>query len=77
VRHTFDPHRLGYLFVADGELTAAALVGQDVLTAEADLIAGDAVRIAGVERLSLRGAGLAVLWDLPSTDDYEKRRGAI
>jgi quercetin 2,3-dioxygenase len=77
VRHTFDPHRLGYLFVADGELTAATLVDEDAVAAEADLAGGDAVRIGNTERLVLHGDGLALLWDLPPTLDRGKRRGAI
>jgi redox-sensitive bicupin YhaK (pirin superfamily) len=53
--HRFAPGRLGFLFVADG----AVDVDGERLTK------GDAVRMSGLETLSLRGVGEVVLWDLP------------
>ena len=57
--HEFAPGRLGFLFVADGALTANA----------APLTAGDAVRMRGIDRLELRGSGEVVLWDVPALDE--------
>ncbi|GAC1571200.1 MAG: pirin family protein [Candidatus Elarobacter sp.] len=53
--HAFGANRLGFLFVADGNVSA---------NGEA-LAAGDAVRIAGVREVALRGSGELVLWDVP------------
>lgn len=70
LHHTFAPGRLGFLFVADGVASAAGFddeknpVGGEVL-----LTAGDGVRIAGVTRLTLSGAGEVVLWDVPRPPD--------
>jgi len=52
--YAFAPERLGFLFVADGEVTAN---GETVH-------AGDAVRIAGTDRLDVAGHGELLLWDL-------------
>lgn len=54
--HMFAKGRLGFLFVADGSVNA---------NGEA-LKAGDAVRMADVEKLELSGKGDVVLWDLPA-----------
>lgn len=51
---SFAPGRLGFLFVADGEIVA-----NDVR-----LSGGDAVRMAGVEALHLSGQGEVLLWDV-------------
>jgi len=51
----FAPKRYGFLFVADGNVE---------VNGEA-LKPGDAVRLFDVERLSLKGSGEIVLWDLP------------
>ncbi len=56
LEHCFAQGRLGFLFIADGTIEANA----------ARLKAGDAVRMAGVDRLTLSGAGEVVLWDLPA-----------
>jgi len=58
IAHEFAPGRLGFLFVADGTITANA----------APLDAGDAVRIGGIDRLELTGSGEVVLWDVPALD---------
>lgn len=58
VHHAFGPGRYGFLFVADGEITAN---GQELST-------GDAVRIAGLRDLEVGGRGEVVLWDVPPTD---------
>ena len=69
IEHVLAPGRLAFLFVAAGEVTAAgsdingSRVGMD------DLLAGDAVRIAGVTKLALAGSGEVVLWDLPRLPD--------
>jgi quercetin 2,3-dioxygenase len=62
LRHRFGPKRLGFLFVAEGNITA---VNGD---APVQLSAGDAIRIANVEQISLGGKGLAVLWDIPPVE---------
>jgi hypothetical protein len=59
LRHTFDPGRLGFLFIADGSIEA-----QSELSGE--MIAQDAVRMENIERLVLHGRGIAVLWDVPA-----------
>jgi redox-sensitive bicupin YhaK (pirin superfamily) len=55
LRHAFAPERFGFLFVADGDVTANA----------ERLGAGDAVRIHGLPELDVRGSGELVLWDVP------------
>ncbi len=65
LRHTFEPGRFGFLFAADGGIDAAAFDEHDAPIRSVQLSAGDAVRIAGVTRLKLGGAGEVVLWDLP------------
>jgi redox-sensitive bicupin YhaK (pirin superfamily) len=57
--HEFAPGRLGFLFVAEGALTANA----------APLGAGDGVRMRGIDRLELSGSGEVVLWDVPALGD--------
>jgi len=70
LRHTFEPGRLGFLFVAEGGISAAGFDDENVgVGAKAALGAGDAVRIAGVTRLILSGTGEIVLWDLPRTTE--------
>jgi redox-sensitive bicupin YhaK (pirin superfamily) len=54
LEHRFAAGRLGFLFVADGSVDANG----------AQLKHGDAVRIGGVDQLTLRGSGEVVLWDL-------------
>jgi redox-sensitive bicupin YhaK (pirin superfamily) len=56
LRHTFEPSRFGFLFVADGEIEANG----------EKLHAGDAVRMYAIERLDLKGSGEVILWDLPA-----------
>ena len=53
--HRFAPGRLGFLFVADGTIHAH----------DARLEKGDAVRLARLDELSIRGQGEVLLWDLP------------
>ncbi|HEY5095583.1 MAG TPA: pirin family protein [Candidatus Eremiobacteraceae bacterium] len=53
--HRFAPGRLGFLFVADGTVEAR----------QEQLVKGDAVRIRGIDELSIRGQGEILLWDLP------------
>lgn len=69
LRHTFEPGRLGFLFIADGGIDVAAFDEHDTQIGSAGLTAGDAVRIAGVTRLKLSGAGEVVLWDVPRVRD--------
>jgi quercetin 2,3-dioxygenase len=54
--YTFDPGRKGFLFVEGGRIEANG----EMLTA------GDAVRMDGTPKLTLRGSGEVVLWDLPN-----------
>jgi redox-sensitive bicupin YhaK (pirin superfamily) len=56
IAHEFAPGRLGFLFVADGAVTANA----------APLGAGDAVRMRGIDRLEVSGSGEVVFWDVPA-----------
>ncbi|MDQ2818690.1 MAG: pirin family protein [Candidatus Eremiobacteraeota bacterium] len=55
IGHNFAAGRLGFLFVADG----------DVVVNEEKLNSGDALRIAGLDELSVTGKGEVLLWDLP------------
>lgn len=57
VEHRFAPGRLGFLFIAEGNVEANG----------APLAAGDAVRIADLDRLTLGGRGEILLWDVPPT----------
>jgi quercetin 2,3-dioxygenase len=69
LRHTFEPGRLGFLFAADGGIDVAAFDVRDAQIGSAQLAAGDAVRIAGITRLKLTGAGEVILWDVPRVKD--------
>jgi len=53
--HEFAPKRFGFLFVNDGVVEANG----------ERLLPGDAVRLYDVGKLSLKGSGEIVLWDLP------------
>ena len=55
LEHTFNPDRLGFLFVAEGNVEANGTA----------LAAGDAVRIAQLEHLTVSGHGEMLLWDVP------------
>jgi quercetin 2,3-dioxygenase len=55
ISYAFEPSRLGFLFVAEGS------VGANGET----LRSGDAVRIAGVGDLDVKGRGELLLWDVP------------
>jgi len=57
--YSFGQSRLGFLFVADGNVAANG----------AQLSSGDAVRIGGVPSLALSGSGEVLLWDVPPTVD--------
>jgi len=64
VRHTFEPGRLGFAFVAEG--SAHVRVAHDQMVDDVGALhTGDAVRLANVERVELDGPGLVVLWDVP------------
>ena len=65
LRHTFEPRRLGFLFVASGNVTAEALDSGDAAISAHDLRAGDAIRIADIPRIRLQGGAEVVLWDVP------------
>lgn len=64
LRHTFDPHRLGFLFVAEGDATIEGLDDGDGVVGTGSLMAGDAVRTANLARVSAQGDATIVLWDL-------------
>jgi redox-sensitive bicupin YhaK (pirin superfamily) len=53
--YPFDPTRLGFLFLAEGGVSANGET----------LNAGDAVRIAAVTELEVAGSGELLLWDVP------------
>ncbi|TAM75778.1 pirin family protein [bacterium] len=57
VEHRFSPGRLGFLFAAEGNVEANG----------APLAAGDSVRIADLDRLTVGGRGEILLWDVPPT----------
>jgi len=57
LEHSFSPKRLRFLFVADGDVAANGL----------SLRTGDAVRMSGVDRLTVEGSGELLLWDVPPT----------
>jgi redox-sensitive bicupin YhaK (pirin superfamily) len=66
LRHTFEPGRLGFLFVAGGEVRASAVDDKDnPIGGEATLGTADALRLSGITRLNVSGTGELVLWDLP------------
>jgi redox-sensitive bicupin YhaK (pirin superfamily) len=69
LRHTFEPGRLGFLFVADGTFEVAAFDEHDGHVSTVELRTADAVRLAGVTRLALKGDGELVLWDVPTLPD--------
>ncbi len=58
VVHEFAPDRFGFLFVADGKVEANG----------ERLESGDAVRMHGVNELSVSGNGEIVLWDVPAVE---------
>jgi quercetin 2,3-dioxygenase len=55
VDYSFDPARLGFLFVAEGAVVANS----------ERLETGDAVRMAAITSLDVKGNGELLLWDLP------------
>lgn len=65
VRHTFEPDRLGFLFVAQGSANVEALDEQDAVLAHERLHTGDAIRMANLARVHVQGEALAILWDVP------------
>lgn len=65
VRHTFEPERLGFLFVAQGEARVDALDEGDAVIATDALRAGDAIRMANLDRVQVKGDAVVVLWDVP------------
>ncbi len=67
VRHTFEPERLGFLFVAEGTAKAEALDDGDEVIATESLSTGDAIRTSSIVRVVLHGEAIAVLWDLPAS----------
>jgi redox-sensitive bicupin YhaK (pirin superfamily) len=66
LRHTFDPGRLGFLFIADGSIEAHSELSGEMIAQDSALGSGDAVRMENIERLVLHGRGIAVLWDVPA-----------
>ncbi|MDQ6768086.1 MAG: pirin family protein [Candidatus Eremiobacteraeota bacterium] len=53
--YSFEGPRLGFLFIAEGEIVAN---GESLRT-------GDAVRMAGIPALEVKGKGELLLWDVP------------
>lgn len=70
LQHAFPPGRLGFLFVAEGRVNVTAVDDGGADVEPASLSAGDAVRIGGVSRLRLEGAGEVTLWDLPGHESH-------
>lgn len=68
VRHTFEPKRLGFLFVAQGDAIIEALDDADRVVSQERLHTGDAVRMAALARVHVQGNTLVILWDLPASD---------
>lgn len=64
LRQTFDPQRFGFLFVADGSAQVEAALDERIVGADS-VGTGDAIRISNVERLTVKGPALLVLWDVP------------
>jgi redox-sensitive bicupin YhaK (pirin superfamily) len=64
VGHAFGPERLGFLFVGSGDAVATAT---DVRgeAHRATLAAGDAIRLAQIERIEVSGSAELVFWDVP------------
>ena len=54
IEHRFEADRLGFLFIADGEVSAN---GETLRT-------GDGARISGLDLLTVSGTGELLLWDL-------------
>lgn len=65
VRHTFEPQRFGFLFIAEGDARVEALESDDAEIASDELHAGDAVRMANLDRVRVQGEATVVLWDVP------------
>ncbi|MGB8966767.1 MAG: pirin family protein [Candidatus Cybelea sp.] len=65
LRHTFDPQRFSFLFVAEGSAQVEGALDKLVVGAE-PVRTGDAIRMSNVERLTVKGPALLVLWDLPA-----------
>jgi redox-sensitive bicupin YhaK (pirin superfamily) len=55
LEHRFEVGRYGFLFLADGNVTANG----------ESLHAGDAIRTFAIESLALEGSGEVILWDVP------------
>lgn len=68
-RHTFEPGRLGFLFVAEGSASVEGLDEADAVLFNDKVRAGDAVRMANLSRVHVQGDGVLVLWDLPPVAD--------
>jgi redox-sensitive bicupin YhaK (pirin superfamily) len=68
LRHTFEPGRLGFVFVAQGAIDVETFQGGGSAITES-LATGDALRLGDIEKLSLRGNGIIVLWDVPPVSD--------
>jgi hypothetical protein len=65
LRHTFEPERLGFLFVADGSITVEGATSGHGVVGSLSSHTGDAVRLANLERVTVSGSGIVVVWDLP------------
>ena len=59
LQHGFAPNRYGFLFVAGGQVRANGET----------LAAGDAVRMHGVDALTIDGSGEIVFWDIPEVQE--------
>jgi hypothetical protein len=60
VRYAFATRRLGVLHVLSGAIKYRAARGEHNV-GSGDLVAGDSVRLADVDRLTVRGEGIALL----------------
>ena len=63
--HAFESDRLGFLFVAKGNVNVEGIASDGAVAGSLGLSAGDALRLADVERVTVNGSGIVVVWDVP------------
>ena len=69
LQHTLTLGRLAFLFIAEGNVAAEGTDTGGSRIGTSELSTGDAIRISGVNTLTLAGNGEVVLWDLPRLPD--------
>jgi quercetin 2,3-dioxygenase len=63
--YAFDPNRLAFLFVAEGEARVEGIDDAGVAVGSEKLAGGDAVRASNLTSVSVQGQGELVMWDVP------------